>query len=65
VHYHGLLDDAVPVDRELAIACGLAYLETCDEVLAYVGRGISQGMARELACARALGKPVVEVHELP
>jgi hypothetical protein len=65
VHYHGILEDQVPEDRELAIASGLAYLETCDEILAYVGSGISQGMKRELACARALGKSVVEINELP
>jgi nucleoside 2-deoxyribosyltransferase len=62
--YPGFMDDAVPAHREAGIACGLAYLETCDEIWAYVGSGISSGMRREIELATALGKPVIHLTEV-
>jgi hypothetical protein len=62
--YPGFMDDAVPEHREAGIACGLAYLESCDEVWAYVGSGISSGMRREIDHAVLLGKPVIRLAEV-
>ena len=61
--YPGFMNDAVPAHREAGIACGLAYLETCDEVWSYIGGGISSGMRREIELAEKLGKPVIRLAE--
>ncbi len=39
-------------------------MEVCDEVWAYTGDGVSDGMRREIAHARSLGKPVIELTEV-
>jgi len=57
-------DDSVPEQRETGIACGLAYMECCDEVWAFTGNGISNGMRRELDRAGQLGKPILEIAEV-
>ena len=59
-----LIDDSVTEQRETGIACGLAYMECCDEVWAFTGNGISSGMRRELDRAGQLGKPILEIAEV-
>lgn len=56
--YPRFLDDRRREERDRGIACGLAFMEACDEVWVYVG------MRRETARALELGKPVVEIEEL-
>ncbi len=58
------LNDAAPEERNSGIECGLAFMEMCDEVWAYTGNGVSDGMRREIAHARDLGKPVIELTEV-
>lgn len=62
--YPHFVDDGEPSERELGIACGLAFMEVCDEVWVYTAEGISSGMGREVDEAFRLGKPVVEVKEI-
>ncbi len=62
--YTRFLDDGDPAQRELGISLGLRFMEVCEEVWVYTGDGISEGMRREIAHARRLGKPVVEIAEV-
>ena len=62
--YPTFTDDSVPEQRETGIACGLAYMECCDEVWAFTGNGISSGMRLELDRAGQLGKPIIEIAEV-
>ena len=62
--YPQFLNDGDPTERELGIACGLAFMEVCDEVWVYTGDGVSSGMERELHHAYRLGKRVVEIEEV-
>ena len=62
--YTRFLDDDDPVQRDLGISLGLHFMEACDEVWVYIGDGISDGMQREIAHARLLGKLIVEVREV-
>ena len=62
--YPRFTDDSDTSQREAGIACGLAFMETCDEVWAFTGKGISRGMRREIEHARHLGKPVVGIAEV-
>ena len=62
--YPRFLNDEDPTERELGIACGLAFMEVCDEVWIYTADGVSRGMERELDQAFRLGKPVVEIKEV-
>ncbi|WP_415519328.1 MAG: hypothetical protein ACEB74_02220 [Desulfovibrio aminophilus] len=62
--YPTFTDDSVPEQREMGIACGLAFMECCDEVWAFIGNGISSGMRRELDHAGQLGKPIIEIAEV-
>ena len=62
--YPRFLNDEDPSERELGIACGLAYMEVCDEVWVYTGDGISCGMRQELDRASRLSKPVVVIEEV-
>ncbi len=39
-------------------------MAVCDEVWAYVGDGVSDGMRREMAYAQRLGKPLTELTEI-
>lgn len=57
--YPRFLDD-VGVGRNSGIACGLAWLEVCDEVWVF-GSKISAGMQMEIEWAKVLGKPVVRL----
>lgn len=62
--YTRFLDDEKHSEREAGIACGMRFMEACDEVWVFVGAGVSDGMRREIDHARCLGKPVVEIGEL-
>ena len=62
--YTRFLDDGKTSEREAGIACGLTFMETCDEVWVFTGEGLSDGMRREVDHARRLCKPVVEVEVL-
>lgn len=64
LYFTQFLDDSDPEQRALGISLGLRFMELCDEVWVYVGDGVSEGMAREVAHARAIGKRVVEIHEV-
>jgi hypothetical protein len=55
--YPTFTDDSVTEQRETGIACGLAYMECCDN-------GISSGMRMELDRAGQLGKPILEIAEV-
>ena len=59
--YPRFLDDRDLSEREIGIACGLTFMQVCDEVWVYSGNGLSGGMRRELDHAIRLGKPVVEI----
>jgi hypothetical protein len=56
----GILDDAVPEERELGIRAGLAWLTVADASVVYIDRGISEGMRQGIERARSLGVPVEE-----
>ncbi len=56
--YPRFLDDRNPTERELGIACGLTFMEVCDEVWLY------SGMRREVDHALRLGKTLVEIREV-
>lgn len=60
LHYPGIVDDSVSEERESGIQSGLFFMEVCDEVWAFIGYGISSGMAIELAHAKNLEKPIKE-----
>lgn len=62
--YPQFVDDNKPEEREAGIACGLAFMAVCDEVWAYVGDDVSDGMRREMAHAQRLGKPFNELTEI-
>ena len=62
--YPRFLDDRNPSERELGIACGLTFMEVCDEVWVYTADGVSSGMGRELDHALRLGKTLVEIKEV-
>ena len=59
--YTRFLDDEKASEREAGIACGLAFMEVCDEVWVFTGEGISDGMRLEVDYARYLGKPIIEL----
>lgn len=56
--YPVVLDDSIPRDRERGIAAGLAWLAVASKVVVYADLGVSDGMERELAVARARGLPI-------
>lgn len=56
----GILDDAVPEERETGMAAGWAWIEVADAVVVYVDRGVSDGMMRGVDVAREAGIPVEE-----
>lgn len=52
------LDDSIPAEREMGMKLGLDWLSECDELWVF-GERISDGMAREIAYAKAHGIPVL------
>lgn len=57
------VDEGSERERALRFCCRL--LEACDEVHVYAERGVSAGMAREVAHARACGIPVRFIGPVP
>lgn len=53
-----VLRDGVPEERERGMAAGMRWLVICDKLVAYVDRGISSGMKREIEYARHIRTPV-------
>jgi len=54
----GILDDAVPAERQYGIDAGLAWLAVAQASVVYIDRGISRGMQLGIAAAKAAGLPV-------
>lgn len=55
------LRDEDPAEREMGIKVGLAFLETCDELVVFAYKGITEGMQRELAHANICNIPVTVI----
>ena len=58
---HLLYPQMLPEDmegRKQGIACGLAWLDVCDEVWIYAAGQITDGMWQEINHARHVGKPI-------
>ena len=51
----GILDDAVPEERQLGIDAGLAWRDVAEASVVYTDRGISRGMKYGIAAAEAAG----------
>lgn len=60
----GVLDDAIPEERALGIAAGLAFGAKADASVVYADLGVSGGMRLGIAAARLSGREV-EVRHLP
>jgi hypothetical protein len=54
----GVLDDALPAEREMGIWAGLSWLAMADASVAYIDFGISRGMALGIEAAKLAGVPV-------
>jgi len=54
----GILDDAIPVERQHGIDAGLAWRAVAHGSVVYTDRGISKGMEYGIAAALAAGKTV-------
>ena len=54
----GVLDDALPAERQLGIDAGLAWRRVAEASVVYVDRGVSLGMRYGIAAARSAGLPV-------
>ncbi len=56
--YTQVLDDGVPAEREQGLEAGLAWGPVADATVAYLDRGISNGMRVGIARATREGRPV-------
>jgi hypothetical protein len=54
----GVLDDRDPLEREMGILAGLAWLRMADATVVYMDNGISSGMRLGIDAAMAAGVPV-------
>ena len=54
----GVLNDAVPEERQRGIDAGLAWRDVAEATVVYVDRGISAGMKYGIARAKDAGIPV-------
>lgn len=54
----GILDDIDPAQRELGMIAGFAWRDVADLTVVYTDLGISGGMERGIADAKAKGRPV-------
>ena len=59
IFFTQFLDDNNPYERDIGIELALKQLRTADEL--WVFGDVSQGMAREIDYAKALGKPVKQM----
>ncbi len=62
--YPRFLADGNASERALGIACGLTFMEVCNEVWLYTADWVSSGMRREVDHAIRLGKTLVEIKEV-
>ncbi len=53
-----MLDDSIAEDRELRICAGLAWGAVAEATVVYVDRGVSAGMEKGIADAKAAGRPI-------
>lgn len=56
--YTQTLHDAIPTERELGIAAGLAWKPLAVKTVVYTDHGISPGMQRGIAAAASINQPV-------
>jgi|GEM_PF-2107931 len=56
--YTQFLDEDVPAEREIGIACGLAWAVQAEATVVYRDLGITEGMRRGIDAAQASGRPV-------
>lgn len=54
----GVLDDSIPEDRRRGIDAAVGWLKVADCVAVYVDFGVTEGMAKGIARAAALGKTI-------
>ncbi|HUJ44104.1 MAG TPA: hypothetical protein VLW52_10895 [Opitutaceae bacterium] len=54
----GVLRDEVPAERRKGVDAGLAWGRVADATVVYTDRGVSPGMKRGIAAARAAGRPI-------
>lgn len=55
----GVLDDAIPADRELGMRAGWNWFPVVDVVVIYVDLGITTGMQRGIVEASRVGRPLM------
>lgn len=60
----GVLDDDIPVQRELGIVAGFCWRDVADLTVVYTDLGITKGMQYGIDDARRKGRPV-EFRTLP
>ena len=58
--YPSFLDDAVTADRVIGMACGMMWMEACDEVWTPKDVEPTEGMKQEIAYAHVVARPIVE-----
>lgn len=56
--YSGVLNDDLPIERQLGLNAGWAWTRFADAVVVYTDRGISPGMKHRIARATNCGVPV-------
>lgn len=56
----GILDDAIPDERNLGIAAGLSWYAVAEACIIYLDHGMSRGMVEGIRHARSLGIPTEE-----
>jgi hypothetical protein len=54
----GVLDDAIAEERDLGIRAGLAWGALAEASVAYIDRGVTDGMRRGIGAAEAAGRLV-------
>ena len=54
----GVLDDTDPMERDLGMAAGWAWIDRADAVVVYTDLGISSGMMDGIGHATLVGTPV-------
>jgi len=62
--YTQVLDDDIPLHREIGIGAGMAWLQRADYVVLYTDFGVSKGMEYARKLAESLGLDVVK-RQLP
>jgi hypothetical protein len=58
----GILDDTIPIERELGITAGMKWAAKAERVVLYTDLGITEGMERAVSTAFVRGIPVEYRH---